>query len=311
MTEPESASSQKPRLPGAAIIGFVVLLLAVVVIALPLMLSKPEEAKTDPSTLGITGIHYAFLNDEYPVITRIDQDSPAFIAGLEKEDLLLQVQGMNASLLGDWDLNNALMGEPDQAVSVRIKSARDQKNHDHILYHARATDLPKSQEIKYLVRQAEMSRLDSMRERDAAARQDDFQYTSMIWYHLRQGPVVLEFHGHQKNNDSALAALIEKHNAGASEGDRSHITLISIDSSDRNYQPLVDHFKVSPNTIFYVFIPGNRGVISSRDTVGLMTDSEMKSRLEKLLSDASRPIADIVSSPQVREEDQILTGPEH
>jgi PDZ domain len=300
-------SSAQFQVPAGLMIGLLLMLICTVVVALPLLLTKEEAVKTDPNSLGITGLHFAFLNEEFPVITRVDQDSPAYISGIAKDDQIIAVGGQNASLLGDWELSNLLNGPPDAPINVTIKSHETAKTANFTLYRGKATDLPRSEEITYLLKQAGLSRLDSLKDRDAAARDEDYQYTSLIWYHLLKGPVIIEFYDDKGKPNQELAQLVDEHNKAASES-HSHITLLSIAAADSKFQPLCEHFNV-PATAppVYVFVAGNRGVISHNNVLRGSPGPRIRVLIAKLVAEGRQPIPDILSNPPLPRDDQ--TGP--
>ncbi len=296
--------SDQFQVPAGLMIGLLLILICVVVVALPLLLSKPEAAKTDPNSLGITGLHFAFLNEEFPVITRVDQDSPAYISGITKDDQIIAVGGQNASLLGDWELSNLLNGPPDAPINVTIKSHETAKTANFTLYRGKATDLPRSEEITYLLKQAGLSRLDSLKDRDAAARDEDYQYTSLIWYHLLKGPVIIEFYDDKGKPNQELAQLVDEHNKAASES-HSHITLLSISAADSKLQPLCEHFNVAATAPpVYVFVAGNRGVISNNNVMRGNPGPRIRVLIAKLVAEGRQPIPDILSNPPLPRDDQ-------
>ncbi|MFA6210175.1 MAG: PDZ domain-containing protein [Candidatus Obscuribacterales bacterium] len=290
----------------AVIIPLVLVLLTMVVVALPLLMSAPESTKQGShgghaGHVGIVGLQYAFINKEYPVITRVIDESPAALAGISKDDLLLSVGHKNASMMGDFDIHQELCGDPNSSVQVTIKS-KDGSVLDRNLMRIQTSDLPKEADSKYLDELAQLSQEDFLLRRDATAKPDDFSYTSLIMHSLHQGPVVLEFFADETGASPELGSAIEAHNKKDSlEQTANHmqITLLSCDIDDKAYRDLIKHFKVTAGPT-YVFVPGNRGVILSRNIErGPLSAAQIKSRLADLLYEAKQPIPQIHTAPAV------------
>lgn len=285
----------------AIIIPVVLMLLTAVVVALPLLLSKPEEIKAPTSSVGVVGLQYAFLDKEYPVVTRVIEESPAALAGISKDDLLLSVAHKNASMIGDYDIHQELCGEPNSSVQVTLRTV-DGSLIERNLLRIQTSDLPKAADSNYLNEQSQLSREDFLLRRDALARADDFSYTSLIMHNLHQGPMVLEFFAKETGANRELEAAIERHNKKDSEAkDSKHIqiTKISCNVTDATYRDLAEHFKVTAAPT-YVFIPGNRGVILARNVErGPLSEGQIKIKLADLVYEARQPIPQIHTAPAV------------
>lgn len=285
----------------AIIIPVVLVLLVAVVVALPLLLSEPEDIKAPPTSIGVVGLQYAFLDKEYPVVTRVIEESPAALAGIAKDDLLLSVAHKNASMLGDYDIHQELCGEPNSSVQVTIRT-NDGSIIERNLLRIQASDLPKEADANYLNEQSQLSKEDFLLRRDALARADDFSYTSLIMHNLHQGPMVLEFFakeaGASQELDDAIE-LLNKKDAEAKTTKHIQITKISRDVTDAAYTDLAGHFKVTAAPT-YIFIPGNRGVILARNVErGPLSAEQIKSKLADLVYEARQPIAQIHTAPAV------------
>ncbi|MBP9090394.1 hypothetical protein KBI23_05140 [bacterium] len=285
----------------AIIIPVVLILLASVVVALPLLLSKPEDVTASTSNIGVVGLQYAFLDKEYPVVTRVIEESPAALAGIAKDDLLLSVGHKNASMLGDYDIHKELCGEPSSSVQVTVKSD-DGSILERSLMRIQTSDLPKEADANYLNEQSQLSKEDFLLRRDALARADDFSYTSLIMHKLHQGPMVLEFFAKETGENQELKAAIEvlnKRDAKEKTGKHIQITRISCDVTDGTYKDMAEHFKVTAAPT-YVFIPGNRGVILARNVErGPLSAQQIKIKLADLLYEARQPIPQIHTAPAV------------
>lgn len=285
----------------AIIIPVVLILLATVVVALPLLLSKPEDIKAPTSSIGVVGLQYAFLDKEYPVVTRVIEESPAALAGVAKDDLLLSVAHKNASMLGDYDIHQELCGEPNSSVQVTLKTS-DGSIIERNLMRIQTSDLPKEADVNYLNEQSQLSKEDFLLRRDALARADDFSYTSLIMHKLHSGPMVLEFFANETGENQDLETAIERFNKkDSAEKNSQHIqiTKISCDVTDDTYKDLAEHFKVTAAPT-YVFIPGNRGVILARNVErGPLSAQQIKIKLADLLYEARQPIPQIHTAPAV------------
>jgi hypothetical protein len=289
----------------AIIIPIVLVLLTAVVVALPLLLSKPEDIEAAAPNIGVVGLQYAFLDKEYPVVTRVIEESPAALAGIAKDDLLLSVDHRNASMLGDYDIHKELCGEPNSTVQVALRTS-DGSIIERNLMRIQASDLPKEADSKYLTEQSHLSKEDFLLRRDAFAKADDFSYTSLIMHNLHQGPMVIEFYAKESGANSDLEAAIDSLNKKDTEAKTSkhnQITKISCNVTDKNYADLVEHFKVTAAPT-YIFVPGNRGVILARNIERApLSPEQIKSKLTDLLYDAQQPIPQIHTAPA-------LVGPE-
>jgi len=284
--------------PGLVIV-VVLAVLSIVVVALPLLMSKPEEAKIEIPTLGVVGLQFAFLDQEYPVVTRVMDESPALLAGIQKDDQITLIDARKASMMGDYDINQALCGPPDSSVLVAVKSHKDNKLNYLNLTRVTMLDLAKEADSKYLAAQSRLSREDYLLRRDAMAKTNDFSYTSLIMHHLRKGPVVIEFFNRNQGPNKKLAAAVTEHNKKIVDGksDSRSITLLSGAVGDREFSNLADHFEVLTQPV-YIFIPGNRGVILAANVNrGAMSDEQLKGSLASMLEQAKQPIAEIYSSP--------------
>lgn len=290
----------------AVIIPLVLLVLTTVVVALPLLMSEPESIKPAASNVGVVGLQYAFINKQYPVVTRVIEESPAALAGITKDDLLLSVGQKNASMMSDFDIHQELCGDPNSSVQVTIKT-HDGSILERNLMRIQTSDLPKEADSKYLNELALLKEEDFLLRRDAMARPGDFSYTSLIMHNLHQGPMVLEFFADETGANPELSSAIESHNkinGDKKEGSlkaakHMQINLLSCDIDDKAYSDLARHFKVTAGPT-YVFIPGNRGVILSRNIErGPLTNAQIKSRLADLLYEAKQPIPQIHTAPAV------------
>ncbi|CAN5542070.1 hypothetical protein BH11CYA1_BH11CYA1_47010 [soil metagenome] len=285
----------------AVIIPIVLVLLTAVVVALPLLLSKPEDPANTSTNFGVVGLQYAFLDKEYPVVTRVIEESPAALAGISKDDLLISVAHKNASMMGDYEIHRDLCGEPNSSVQVTLKT-HDGSLIDRNLLRISTDELPKAADTKYLNEQSLLNKEDFLLRRDAMAKQDDFSYTSLIMHNLHQGPMVLEFFSDEAGANAELSAAIESQNKKdslAQTAKHIQIAQLSCNVDDEAYASLSEHFKVAAAPT-YVFIPGNRGVILSRNIErGPINALQIKTRLANLVEEAKQPIPQIHTAPAV------------
>lgn len=284
--------------PGLIII-IAVILLSLVVIVLPLLLSKPEEAKIALPTTGVVGLQFALLAEDYPVITRVIEESPALLAGIKKDDQLVSIDARDASMMGDFEINQALCGEPNSTVQVALRSHASGELFYRNLMRIALADLAKESDIKYLAAQSRLYAHDYLLRRDAMAREDDFSYTSLLMAKLRQGAVIVEFFDRAKGANKSLSDLIAMHNKkSTADGEkRQQITLITCSGGDPKYCDLAQHFRVKLSPV-YIFIPGDRGVISARNVHrGALSDEQLKACLSELSQRAKQPIGEIYTSP--------------
>ncbi len=284
--------------PGLVIV-IVLALLSVTVVVLPLLLSKPEEAKVEIPSVGVVGLQFAFLDQEYPVITRVMEESPALLAGIQKDDQIISIDARNASMMGDFEINQDLCGPPDSAVLVAVKSHVDNVVNYRNLMRTKISELPKEADTKYLLAQSRLNRHDFLLRRDAMAKENDFSYTSLILHKLHSAPLVIEFFDREAGPNETLKAYISDHSSKSAE-DKSELKAISLISSavgDPKYADLAHHFRVQSKPV-YIFIPGNRGIIPSTNVNrGAMSEEQLKASIATMLEQAKQPIADLYSSP--------------
>ncbi len=275
--------------PGLVIV-IVLALLSITVVALPLLLSKPEEAKVEVPALGVVGLQFAFLGQEYPVVTRVMDESPALLAGIQKDDQIISIDARNASMMGEFEINQDLCGPPDTAVLVAVKSHVDKVINYRNLMRTRISELPKEVDTKYLVAQSRLNRHDFLLRRDAIAKENDFSYTSLIMYKLHSAPLVIEFFDRDLGPNKKLQSEIGKSKLKT-------VSLISCAVGDPKYADLAHHFRVQSKPV-YIFIPGNRGVIPATNVNrGAMSDEQLKASVATMVEQAKQPIAELYSSP--------------
>lgn len=284
----------------AVLIPVVLIVLTAVVIALPLLLSKPEDIRPEAPPLGVVGLQYAFLDQEYPVVTRVIEYSPAALAGIEKNDKIQFINGNNASMMGDYEIYKNLCGDPGSTLPITIETHGYADVMDKTLSRIRASDLPNRADARYLLEQSQMSKDDFLISRDPMAKPGDFSYTSLLMHHLHKGPVVVEFYDGDKGANATLAGLIEQHNKSAKDKAHDRITLISCASNAPKYYQLAKHFKVSSSPV-YIFIPGNRGIVLSRNIFrSELSEKQLGSEIKELVYQAKQPIAEINTPVDLR-----------
>ncbi len=285
----------------ALLIPLILVVLTVVVIALPLLLSQPEDVKSEAPPLGVVGLQYAFLDKEYPVVTRVIENSPAALAGIEKNDKLQFINGNNASMMGDYEIYKNLCGEPGSTLPITIETHGYADVMDKSVTRIRAGELPNRADARYLIEQAQMSKDDFLQRRDSLARPGDFSYTSLLMYHLHKGPVIVEFYDGDKGASASLARQVELHNKSAkNKGAHDKITLLSCASNAPKYYQLAKHFKVDATPV-YIFIPGNRGIVLARNIFrSALSDEQLETEIKDLVYQAKQPIAEINTPVDVR-----------
>jgi len=282
--------------PGLLII-IALTMLSLVVVVVPLLFSKPEDVKLELPTSGVVGLEFAFLAADYPVITRVIEESPALLAGIEKDDQLISIDGRDASMMGDYEINHDLCGQPNSSVLVAIRSHGSGELIYRNLMRVGLADF-KEAETKLLAAQCRLSEHDYLLRRDSMAQEGDFSYTSLLMAKLRHSAVIVEFFSRDHGPDKILAQEVAAQNTKADpSAQRQQITLISSAGGDPKYRDLAQHFKVQ-QTPAYIFIPGDRGVITARSLRrGALSAEQLKSCLSDLIARAKQPIGEIYTSP--------------
>lgn len=243
---------------------------------------RPDtEAEVIDLATYTAGLVLTYNHNQYPVVSFIDQNSEAMLAGLNPGDRIISINNQIAAFMGADQLRASLSFKTRSKINLEIEQG---KNAEHIsisFYPVKANQIADSALAEELVSTRPYY---PVKTKPLKSGFYTIDLPSFLRQQASESPLVLEFYPRSKGPSETLNERIKAVNNNLKDQGEPLIALISIALQEQETVPLEQHFRIT-NAPAYVFVGSDNQTI--KDYVDVMrhelTASELDERLKEMI----------------------------
>lgn len=228
----------------------------------------------------IAGLNLTYNKDQYPVISTIDKNSEAQLAGLNPGDKIISINNQIAAFMGADQLRDSLRLKTRSKINLEVE--RGEQEHFNVsIYPVKASEIADRGLAAELISNRPYY---PVKTQPLKSGYYTIDLPSFLRQQASESPLVLEFYNRSQGPSALLNQRIKTINNTLNIDGEPLIALISVDIQDLDTQPLRQHFRVSSAPAF-VFVGSDSQTI--KDYVDVMrhdlTASELDERLQEMV----------------------------
>lgn len=240
--------------------------------------TKAETIDLDSYTAGLV---LTYNHNQYPVVSVIDQNSEALLAGLNPGDRVISINNQIAAFMGADQLRASLSFKTRSKINLEIERGQKGEQLSISFYPVKANQIADSALASELVSTKPYYPIKTQPLKSGFYTID---LPSFLRQQASESPLVLEFYQRSKGPSPILNERLKAINNNLRDEGEPLIALISVALQEQETLPLQKHFRIT-DAPAYIFVGSDNQSI--KDYVDVMrhelTASEFDERLKEMI----------------------------
>jgi len=229
----------------------------------------------------IAGLNLTYNKNQYPIISTIDKNSEAQLAGLNPGDRIISINNQIAAFMGADQLRESLRRKTRSRINLEVERGEQGEHFNVSIYPVKASEIADRGLAAELISNRPYY---PVKTQPLKSGYYTIDLPSFLRQQASESPLVLEFYNRAQGPSELLNKRIKIINNSLNTDGEPLIALISIDMQDLDTLPLRQHFRVTSAPAF-VFVGSDSQTI--KDYVDVMrhdlTASELDERLQEMV----------------------------